>query len=48
LGTTDIEDLLSVAADRFNQALGAIQTQIHLQPSALESALDEQTGETTP
>lgn len=36
LSTTDIESVLAIAAERFNQVLGAIQTQIHLQPQALE------------
>lgn len=34
LSTTDIDMVLQLAADNFNQALGAIQTQIHLRPEA--------------
>lgn len=36
LSSTDVESVLQTAADRFNEALGAIATQIYLQPSALQ------------
>jgi GAF domain-containing protein len=32
LSSTDIETVLTLAAQNFNEALGAVQTQIHLQP----------------
>ena len=32
LSSTDIETVLNLAAQNFNEALGAVQTQIHLQP----------------
>lgn len=34
LSTTDIDTVLQLAADNFKDALGAIQTQIHLRPEA--------------
>jgi GAF domain-containing protein len=34
LSTTDIEAVLQLAADNFNEALGAVQTRIYLQPEA--------------
>jgi hypothetical protein len=32
LSSTDIETVLNLAAQNFNEALGAVQTKIHLQP----------------
>lgn len=37
LSSTDVESVLQTAADRFNEALGAITTQIYLQPTVLQS-----------
>lgn len=37
LSTTDIETVLHLAADQFNQALGAIQTRITLTPPTVEA-----------
>lgn len=37
LRSTDVETVLQTAAERFNEALGAIATQIYLQPTALQS-----------
>jgi len=37
LSTTDIETVLHLAADQFNQALGAIQTRITLTPPTIET-----------
>ncbi len=34
LRSTDVRTVLQMAADQFNQALGAVNTQIHLQPRA--------------
>ena len=38
LSTTDIETVLKLAVTNFNEALGAVQTKIHLQPDAQTSA----------
>lgn len=38
LSTTDIETVLKLAVENFNEALGAVQTKIHLQPDAQTSA----------
>jgi GAF domain-containing protein len=35
LSATDIDTILSLAADRFNETLGAVSTRIHLHPEAL-------------
>jgi GAF domain-containing protein len=35
LSTTDVEAVMSLAANRFNEALGAIQTRIHLTGSTV-------------
>ncbi|MCS6836900.1 MAG: GAF domain-containing protein [Anaerolineae bacterium] len=37
LSTTDVETVLNLAADQFNQALGAIQTRITLTPPTIEA-----------
>jgi GAF domain-containing protein len=39
ISATDVESVLSLAADSFNEALGAVSTRIHLEPDAV--------GETT-
>lgn len=38
LSTTDIETVLKLAVENFNEAIGAVQTKIHLQPDAQPSA----------
>lgn len=35
LGATDVENVLSLAADRFNEALGAVRTRISIEPGAI-------------
>ena len=42
IGATDVESVLALAAESFNEALGAVRTQIHLQPDALDE--DRTTG----
>lgn len=42
LSTTDIDTVLQLAADHFNEALGAIQTQIHLRPETPQFVEDEE------
>lgn len=39
LSTTDLESVLSLAAENFNSALGAVQTRIRIQPQASKPAL---------
>jgi hypothetical protein len=36
IGATDVESVLSLAANSFNETLGAVRTQIHLQPEEAE------------
>jgi GAF domain-containing protein len=35
IGATEVDTVLSLAAENFNQALGAVRTRIHLQPGVL-------------
>ena len=46
LSSTDVETVLQTAAERFNTALGAITTQIYLQPEALKSIESQQLEDT--
>lgn len=42
LSSTDVHAVLQMAADRFNEALGAISTQIYLQPTNVQQADNQQ------
>lgn len=46
IGATEVDTVLSLAADNFNEALGAVRTRIHLQPGVLadRSARPAQNG----
>jgi GAF domain-containing protein len=44
IGATDVESVLSLAADSFNEALGAVSTRIHLQPDVLEEPKSSRRG----
>jgi GAF domain-containing protein len=44
ISATDVESVMNVAVRSFNEALGAIHTRIHLQPSAV---LEPDRGEET-
>ena len=44
LTSTDINTVLQLAAENFNQALGAIQTQIRLKPDAQQIGEGEGTS----
>lgn len=45
ISATDVESVMNVAVKSFNEALGAIQTRIHLQPSAvIEPERSEETS----
>ena len=46
LSSTDVETVLQTAAERFNEALGAVTTQIYLQPEALKSIESQQLEDT--
>ncbi|MGA8204441.1 MAG: GAF domain-containing protein, partial [Woeseiaceae bacterium] len=41
IGATDVRSVLSLAAENFNEALGAIHTRIYIQPEALAEPLAE-------
>ena len=45
LTSTDVQTVLQTAADQFNEALGAISTQIYLQPASLQSMDNQQRGD---
>lgn len=42
LSSTDIQSVLQTAVSRFNEALGAVSTQIYLQPTSLQSVDQKQ------
>jgi len=46
LTSTDVQTVLQTAANQFNEALGAISTQIYLQPATLQSIDRQQQGDT--
>jgi GAF domain-containing protein len=46
ISATDVDAVLNLAADSFNQTLGAIRTRIHLQPRALAELSDVRSSET--
>lgn len=41
LSTTDIDSVLKLAAESFNEALGAIQTRIYIRPEATEPVIED-------
>jgi GAF domain-containing protein len=41
LSTTDVQTVLKLAADNFNEVVGAIQTRIHVQPTAQSSNTED-------
>jgi GAF domain-containing protein len=47
IGTSDVLSVLDLAAERFNEALGAVRTQIYLQPQTLAEPLAETIQEAT-
>jgi GAF domain-containing protein len=47
IGTSDVMSVLDLAAERFNEALGAVRTQIYLQPQTLAEPLAETIQEAT-
>ncbi len=42
IGSTDVQAVLNLAAENFNEALGAINTRIYIQPQALEEPRAQQ------
>jgi GAF domain-containing protein len=47
IGTSDVLSVLNLAAEQFNEALGAVRTQIYLQPQTLAEPLAETIQEVT-
>ncbi|MBL8153065.1 MAG: GAF domain-containing protein [Anaerolineae bacterium] len=47
IGTSDVLSVLDLAAERFNEALGAVRTQIYLQPQTLAEPAAETIQEAT-
>jgi hypothetical protein len=45
LTSTDVQTVLQTAVNQFNEALGAVSTQIYLQPTGLQSTNNQQQGD---